>query len=85
MTTVNITLTSKNQITIPSNIVRDMRLAKHRQLSIRRRGNELILRPEPALADFLPTVWKQLPPFKGTKNDAELKQTTKDAWENKSL
>lgn len=85
MTTKNITITSKNQITIPADIVRDMKLNTHRRLSIRKRGDELILRPEPALEDKLGKIWEQLPAFPGTATDEILKSTTKEAWSSKKL
>jgi AbrB family looped-hinge helix DNA binding protein len=85
MSTKNITITSKNQITIPADIVREMQLNTHRRLSIRKRGNELILRPEPDLEDKLEEIWEQLPSFPGTATDEILKSTTKEAWSRKKL
>lgn len=84
MTTRNVTITSKNQITIPADFVREMQLKNHRRLSIRRRGDELILVAEPELKDKLQNVWDQLPSFQGTSNDDELKNTTIEAWTNKA-
>jgi len=83
MTTRNVTITSKNQITIPADFVREMQLKNRRRLSIRRRGDELILVAEPELKDKLQNIWDQLPSFQGTSNDDELKNTTKEAWTNK--
>jgi bifunctional DNA-binding transcriptional regulator/antitoxin component of YhaV-PrlF toxin-antitoxin module len=83
MTTKSVTITSKNQITIPAYLVREMQLSTHRRLSIRKQGNELILKPEPALQDQLQKIWKQLPTFKGTISDEELKRTTREAWADK--
>ena len=85
MTTRIVTITSKNQITIPADLVRDMRLRMHRRLSIRKRGDELILIAEPELKDKLRKIWDQLPPLEGTTSDIELKHTTKEAWINKTL
>jgi bifunctional DNA-binding transcriptional regulator/antitoxin component of YhaV-PrlF toxin-antitoxin module len=85
MTTKNITITSKNQITIPAKIVRELQFNKYRQLTIRKRGDELILKAQPGLEEQLSSIWKQLPKFSGTKNDAELKSTTVTAWKNKNL
>jgi len=84
MTTRNVTITSKNQITIPADFVREMQLKNRRRLSIRRRGDELILVAEPELKDKLQNVWDQLPSFQGTSNDDELKNTTDEAWTNKA-
>ncbi|HEY1645343.1 MAG TPA: AbrB/MazE/SpoVT family DNA-binding domain-containing protein [Candidatus Saccharimonadales bacterium] len=83
MTTRNVTITSKNQITLPADLVRDMRLKTHRRLSIRKRGDELILIPEPELKDQLQKIWDQLPTFQGTTSDKQLKDTTNEAWVNK--
>ena len=83
MTSRNITITSKNQITIPADIVRDMQLSTHRRLNLRKRGNELILKAEPELNDQLQKIWAQLPHFQGTTTDEELKHTTKEARVNK--
>jgi len=85
MTTKNITITSKNQITIPADIVREFQFNKHRRLTIRKRGDELILKAQPDLEEQLSDIWNQLPGFSGTKTDAELKATTAEAWKNKSL
>jgi len=83
MTTRNVTITSKNQITIPADFVREMHLKTHRRLSIRKRGDELILMAEPELKDKLQNIWDQLPSFQGTISDDELKRTTNEAWANK--
>ena len=85
MTTKYITITSKNQITIPADLVRDMQLNTHRRLSIRKRGDELILKAEPALEDKLGKIWGQLPSFPGTVTDEKLESTTKEAWSSKKL
>lgn len=85
MTTKNVTLTSKNQITIPVDIVRELQLGKHRRLTIRKRGDELILKTQPDLEEHLSTIWRQLPEFSGTKDETELKVTTAEAWKNKNL
>ena len=85
MTTKSIAITSKNQITIPAEIVRELKLDKSRRLTIRKRGDELILKAQPNLEEKLSDIWKQLPEFNGTKTDAELKVTTTEAWKNTSL
>jgi len=83
MTTKNITITSKNQITIPADIVRDLKLNQYRRLTIRRHGDELILKAQPDLEEQLSMIWEQLPKFSGTKDDEELKETTREAWRDK--
>ena len=81
----NITITSKNQITIPAEYVRSLKLAKHRQLSIRRRGDELVLKPEPTLEEDLQELWATLPPFKGTRSDKELKHAIREVFTRKKV
>lgn len=85
MTSKNITLTSKNQITLPAEYVRKLHLGKNRQLSITQRGSELIIKPEPSLEARMQKIWSKLPPFKGTKTDDELKQVIRDAYAQKNI
>ena len=83
MSSKNVTITSKNQITIPAEYVRKLHLNKHRRLTIKQRGDELVLKVEPDLEERLHDVWAQLPAFTGTKTNEELKRTTHEAWSNK--
>jgi len=85
MTTKNVTITSKNQITLPAELVRNLKLTKRRRLTIRQRGGELILTPEPELEERLKVIWRQLPPFQGTRTDEELKKTAREAWARKKI
>jgi bifunctional DNA-binding transcriptional regulator/antitoxin component of YhaV-PrlF toxin-antitoxin module len=87
MTSKNVTITSKNQITLPAEYVRKLHLAKHRRLTIRQRGDELVLKPEPELdvEDHFRKLWAQLPKVKGTKTDEQLKKTTREAWARKKI
>ena len=84
MNSRNVTITSKNQITIPADIVREFQFGIHRRLTIRKRGDELVLKVQPDLEEQLSTIWKRLPEFSGTENDAKLKATTTKAWGNKN-
>lgn len=72
MKDINVTITSKNQITLPVDIVRKWNLQGQRRLSIRRRGDELILKPLPSLQSRMRTIWAQLPAITGTATDKEL-------------
>ena len=83
MTTKIIAITSKNQITIPADIVRDLQLNRQRRLTLRRRGDELILKALPDLEEQLSSIWEQLPSAPGTKDNHELKATSEEAWEHK--
>lgn len=89
MTSKNVTITSKNQITLPAEYVRKLGLQKHRRLTVRQRGDELVLRPEPELDidEHFRKLWAKLPPVKGTKTDKELQQAIRNsvavAWDEK--
>ncbi|MGH7196099.1 MAG: hypothetical protein ACREGA_04990 [Candidatus Saccharimonadales bacterium] len=89
MNRLNITITSKNQITLPAEYVRKMRLGKNRRLSVCQRGNKLVLEPEPEIDidEHFRKLWTQLPKIKGTKTDEELEQAIRDsvadAWDEK--
>lgn len=82
-----VTITSKNQITLPAAIVRKMKLEKTRRLRITEKKGKLELTPEPSLQERLEKFWKTLPPFEGTKTEEELKRAIQEsvviAWEKK--
>jgi bifunctional DNA-binding transcriptional regulator/antitoxin component of YhaV-PrlF toxin-antitoxin module len=88
MTSKNVTITSKNQITIPAEFVRNMQLGKSRKLSVRQRGNALILKPQTA-DDILKSMQKHWKHQAGKRplTDKELKQAIRDsvatAWDDK--
>ena len=79
----NVTITSKNQITLPAEYVMKLHLSRHRQLVVRQRGDELILKPVPDVEEHFQELWAKLPSVKGTRTDEELKTTTRDAWSQK--
>ncbi len=80
-----VTITSKNQITLPSEFVRKLNLDRNRRLLIREDGNQLVLTPEPELREQLEKIWKNLPPFEGAKTDRDLTKTTREAWSSKKI
>jgi len=61
MITGIITLTSKNQLSLPAAYVRKINLASTRRFTYRQRGEELILKPEASLQDALTEIRRQLP------------------------
>ena len=61
MTTGIITLTSKNQISLPAAYVRKINLPPSRRFTYRQRGDEIILKPEPSLQEALAEIREQLP------------------------
>ena len=81
----NVTVTSKNQITLPADLVRKYKLDENRVLEVRERNGVLELRPTLSLEERMQETWKILPPFTGTKTNAELTQATRDAYAQKKL
>ena len=47
----------KNQITLPVDLVQQFKLGSSRRFTIEKRGNELVLKPEPDALERLQTVW----------------------------
>jgi len=88
MTSKNVTITSKNQITLPAEYVRELHLAKSRKLSVQRHGNALILKPQTAddILEKLQKHWKHQA-NKRPLSEAELKRAIRDsvamAWDEK--
>lgn len=78
MKEVNITITSKNQITLPAEYVRHMKLSKSRQLTVRRRGNDLIMTPVPTLEESMQKYWGRHS-AKQPVSDRDLKQAVREA------
>lgn len=78
MKEVKATITSKNQLTIPSAFVRDMHLNRNRQVQVRRRGNDLILTPVPSLRDTLQSVWRESAKYvSGAQSDDQIKASAR--------
>lgn len=73
MQTKNITITSKNQITLPIEYVRNMRLAQNRVLQVELRGKSIVLTPQPTLGDSMRQFWGKHH-AKRPLTDEELKQ-----------
>lgn len=57
MTSKIITITSKNQITLPAAMVRELKLGKNRQLQATLTNNGLRLRVEPSLEERMQKHW----------------------------
>ncbi len=73
MTIKNITITSKNQITLPAEYVRNMRLARNRVLQAELKGRVIVLTPQPALGDIMRQFWGKHH-AKRSLTDEEIKQ-----------
>lgn len=84
MKTVKITITSKNQITIPSQIVRDLKLNRNRRLQVKQRGNDIVLTPLPSLAESLKPVWQSAAnTVKKPVSDAEIQSSARSIAANR--
>lgn len=74
----DITITSKNQVTLPADYVRKIGLAKHRILKAELKGNSIVLTAEPGLEQQMRKFWNKqeaaLP-----SSDAELTQAARQA------
>lgn len=74
-----LTITSKNQITLPANYVRLVGLGKHRRMNVQIRGEEIILKPEKSLESRAKDAWSKLPNFIGTSSDLELRAAIRES------
>ena len=71
-----LTVTSKNQITLPIEFVRNMDLDRNRVLHAELRGGSIILTPQPTLAITMQKFWRK---HKASHplTDKELKEATR--------
>jgi AbrB family looped-hinge helix DNA binding protein len=60
MTTKNVTITSKNQITLPAEFVRKLNLGKNRSLTITTKKDSLELKPRPSVDAVMSPVWQEM-------------------------
>ena len=70
MNAQEITLTSKNQITIPAKIAKSIGLSKGSILHITSKGNQIILTKDQGLSSLMPKYWRQT---KVVLSDQEIK------------
>lgn len=73
-----ITVTSKNQVTLPAKVVKKLDLGPGRKLLMRERGSQIILEPQ---GDLLTRMQKHWPKVKVKRplSDEELKQAIRDS------
>jgi AbrB family looped-hinge helix DNA binding protein len=76
MTTKNVTVTTKNQITIPAEYVRSLHLAQGRVLRVELHGGTIVLTPQPALGDTMRQFWGKHK-AKRPLTDEEIKQAVR--------
>ena len=60
MTSRIVTITSKNQITLPAELVRRLQLTRNRRLSIVEKKGTLELKPEPSIEQTMAPIWKEV-------------------------
>jgi antitoxin component of MazEF toxin-antitoxin module len=76
MTTRNVTMTSKNQITLPSDYVKTLHLTRSRVLQVHLQDGKIVLSPQPALGDVMKQFWDKHS-AKQALSEAELKQAVR--------
>ncbi len=57
MSTRNVTITSKNQITLPTEYVKALHLSRSRVLEAEVQDGRIILSPQPVLSDKMKQFW----------------------------
>ncbi len=57
MKTYDVTITSKNQITIPSEVVQALNLTKKKILGLTIKGDKILLTPEADVAEAMRPFW----------------------------
>lgn len=76
-----ITLTSKNQITLPAAMVRKLDLNGSRKLVIQRHGDSLVVTPQKDLAAQMNDIQELAKPYvKKSFTDVELSGAREQAW-----
>lgn len=73
MTTRNVTITSKNQVTLPADYVKALRLSKNRVLQAEIQENKIVLSPQPTLDETMKQFWGKHK-AKRPLSDDEIKQ-----------
>lgn len=83
MNTYTVTITSKNQITLPARLVRSMGLSKGEKLEVTSTNNSVKLTKTPTLEDSMAAFHKQIAKkLKGKRplTNAELSRAARDIW-----
>jgi bifunctional DNA-binding transcriptional regulator/antitoxin component of YhaV-PrlF toxin-antitoxin module len=76
MSTKNVTVTSKNQVTLPSEYVKVLNLAQSRVLQAEVQEGKIILTPQPALSIAMKKFWSKHNANRALTNE-EIKQATR--------
>lgn len=77
-----ITVTSKNQVTLPADFVRTMGISKSRVLTAELRNNSIVLTVQPKVSTSMMGFWNKHHSTK-THSDAQLKQAIRSSVGNK--
>ncbi len=83
MKEVIVTITSKNQITLPAQYVRKLKLTRNRTLKVTEKRGVLELKPQPSLEEVMAPIWKEMKKqLKGKKplTDEGLNQAIRDSY-----
>ncbi len=83
MKDVIVTITSKNQITLPAQYVRKLKLTRNRTLKVTEKRGVLELKPQPSFEEVMAPIWKEMKKqLKGKKplTDEELNQAIRDPY-----
>ena len=83
MTIRNVTITSKNQITLPHEYVTSLELSQNRVLQAELRNGKIVLSPQPALGDKMKQFWSKHN-VKVALTDEELKQAVRSTSASKA-
>ena len=78
MKTYEVTITSKNQITIPAEVVKSLKLSRNRVLELTIKDNKISLTPEKEIIDLVKPFWTK---HKAKKplTDEQLRQATRES------
>ncbi|HLA49439.1 MAG TPA: AbrB/MazE/SpoVT family DNA-binding domain-containing protein [Candidatus Saccharimonadales bacterium] len=80
-----ITLTSKNQITIPAELVRQLKLDKNRRLEVEKRGKTIMLTPEISVEERLEAHWAKMSKYiKRSLSDEDIRRAREEAHEERA-
>lgn len=83
MKTHTVTITSKNQITLPAELVRNLGLQKGSRLVIKQKAKGVELNPEPSFRELMAPFHKKMAKkLEGKRplTDKELSSAARDIW-----
>ena len=79
------TLTAENQITIPAELVRQLKLDKSRRLEVEKKGKTIMLRPELSVEERLEAHWAKMKKYiKRPLSDEQIRRAREEAHEERA-